>query len=233
MKRRPALTKNEMRPTTSPKCFRLHLAGGLHGVEHRDRGRERVGQFLHRRRARLLQVVRAHVHRIPLRQLGRREQDRVLDEPHRRRGRKHVGAAREIFLHDVVLRRALQLGARRALLVGHRDVEREQPGGRRVDGHRGVHLVERDLRRTARACRRDGRSARRPCRLRRWRGRGRSRSRSGSADRRRPKGRSGPWRGSCGRARSTRARSNAPNRCGKSRACRVAVASVMAPVRRL
>ncbi len=144
MKRRPALTKNEMRPTTSPNVFRLHLAGGFHGVEHRDRGRERVGQFLHRRRARLLQVVRAHVHRIPLRQLGRREQDRVLDEPHRRRRRKHVSAAREIFLHDVVLRRALQSCARRALLVRHRDVKREQPRGRRVDGHRGVHLGERD-----------------------------------------------------------------------------------------
>ena len=35
--------------------------------------------------------------------------------------------------------------ARRALLVGDRDVEREQPGGRRVDGHRGVHLGERDV----------------------------------------------------------------------------------------
>src|SRR5262249_22412643 len=28
---------------------------------------------------------------------------------------------------------------------GERDIEREQPGGRRVDGHRGVHLAERDL----------------------------------------------------------------------------------------
>ena len=125
--------------------FRLHLAGGLHGVEHRDRGRERVGQFLHRRRTRFLQVIGAHIHRIPLRHLRGREQDRVLDEPHRRRRRKHVSAAREIFLHDVVLRRALQLGAGRALLVRHRDVEREQPRRRRVDRHRGVHVAERDV----------------------------------------------------------------------------------------
>ena len=40
--------------------------------------------------------------------------------------------------------RARERCARRALLVGDRDVEREQPGGRGVDGHRGVHLAERD-----------------------------------------------------------------------------------------
>ena len=31
-----------------------------------------------------------------------------------------------------------------AVLLGDRDVEAEQPGGGRVDRHRGVHLVERD-----------------------------------------------------------------------------------------
>ena len=31
-----------------------------------------------------------------------------------------------------------------ALLVGERDIERQQPGGGGVDGHRGVHLAERD-----------------------------------------------------------------------------------------
>jgi hypothetical protein len=59
--------------------------------------------------------------------------------------RKYVCAAREIFLDDVVLRGALQFLARNPLLVGERDVEREQPGGRRVDGHRRVHLPERDV----------------------------------------------------------------------------------------
>ena len=39
---------------------------------------------------------------------------------------------------------ALQLGAVDAVLLGDRDVEGEQPGGGRVDRHRGVHLVERD-----------------------------------------------------------------------------------------
>jgi hypothetical protein len=30
------------------------------------------------------------------------------------------------------------------VLVGERDIEREQPRGRGVDGHRGVHLGQRD-----------------------------------------------------------------------------------------
>ena len=112
-KRRPALTKNEMRPTTSPKAPRRDRARRFHGVEHGDRGGERKGELLHRRRARLLQVIGAHVHRIPFRHLPGGEQDRVLGQPHRGRRREHIGAAREIFLDDVVLGGAVQLAARR------------------------------------------------------------------------------------------------------------------------
>ena len=122
----------------------LDLARRLHGVEHGHRGRQRKGEFLHRRRARLLQVVGAHVHRVPFRHLAAREQDHVLDQPHRGRGREHVGAARQIFLDDVVLDGALERRARRALLVGDRDVERHQPRRGGVDGHRGVHGGERN-----------------------------------------------------------------------------------------
>ena len=75
--------------------------------------------------------------------LGREDRD-VLDQPHRGRRRKHVGAARQIFLDDVVLDRAGQRSARRALLVGDRDVERHQPRRGGVDGHRGVHRGERN-----------------------------------------------------------------------------------------
>ena len=117
----------------------------LHGIEHGDRGRQRERQLLHRRRARLLQMVGAHVHRVPFRQFRGREQDHVLGQPHGGRRREHVGAAREIFLDDVVLGGALQGAAVYALLVRHRDIERQQPGGRGVDGHRGVHLAERDV----------------------------------------------------------------------------------------
>ena len=114
----------------------------------------------------------------------------------------------------------VSLVARRALLVGHRDVEREQPRRRGVDGHRRVHLARAGCRRAACACRPGARPARRPCRPRRAPARGRRRSRSASADRRRWRGRSGPWRGSCGRARWTWRRSSGPNRCGSARACR-------------
>ena len=113
----------------------LDRARGLHGVEHRDRRCERKREFLHRRRTRLLQVIGAHVDRVPLRHLAGGEQDHVLSEPHGGGGRKHVGAAGEIFLDDVVLRGPLQFLPRDALFVGERDIEREQPGGRRVDGH--------------------------------------------------------------------------------------------------
>ena len=51
---------------------------------------------------------------------------------------------REIFLDDVVLGGAGELRARDALLVGKRGIERQQPGGGGVDGHRRVHLAERD-----------------------------------------------------------------------------------------
>ena len=120
------------------------MARSSYRIEHADCGGERECQFLHRRRASFLEVIGADIDRIPFRHFLGREQDHVLGQPHRRRRRKHIGAARQIFLDDVVLRRALQLGARHALLVGERNIEREQPGGRRIDCHRRVHLAERD-----------------------------------------------------------------------------------------
>jgi hypothetical protein len=70
-KRMPAFTKKEMRPTTLREVGRGHLAARLHRVEHGDGGRQREGEFLHRRRAGLLQVVAADVHRVPLRHRDR------------------------------------------------------------------------------------------------------------------------------------------------------------------
>ena len=191
----PALTKKEMRPKTFGKSASETWPRRLDLVEHRDRGRERVGDLLHRRRAGLLQVVAADVGRVPVRHLVDREGDRVGDQPHRGLGREGVGAAREVLLDDVVLGRALELGALDPVLLGDGDVEAQQPGGGGVDRHRGVHLVERDAVEQRRACRPCGRSRRRPCRPRRGRGGGRGHSRSASAGRRRPRGRSGPWPG--------------------------------------
>src|SRR5262249_52168487 len=123
---------------------RFEVARRLHRVEHGERGGERKAEFLHRCRAGFLQVIGAHVHRIPLRQLARREQDHVPGQPHGGAGRKYVGAARQVFLDYVVLGRALQVAALDALLVGNGDVERQQPRRSGVDGHGGVHGVERD-----------------------------------------------------------------------------------------
>jgi hypothetical protein len=118
-----------MRPTTAG-TRRPAPARALHRVEHGDRGGEREGEFLHRRRAGFLQVIAADVHRIPFRHplehVG--EGDGVGDQRSDGFGREDVGAARQIFLDDVVLRRACSLARRRPVRVGHRDVERQQPG---------------------------------------------------------------------------------------------------------
>ena len=98
--------------------------GGLdalaRGVEHGDRVAHRVGDLLHRRGARLLQVVGADVDRIPLRDVLDRVGDHVGDQPHRGRGREGVGAAREELLDDVVLGGALEL------LLGRRPAPRRR-----------------------------------------------------------------------------------------------------------
>jgi hypothetical protein len=135
----------ERDPTEDPREVLVrHLATRLGLVEDGDRGRERVGDLLDRRRARLLEVVAADVDRVPARNIVDAERDRVRDQPHRGLGREGVRAAREVFLDDVVLGRPLELGAVDAVLLGDGDVEGEQPRGRRVDRHRGVHLVEGD-----------------------------------------------------------------------------------------
>ncbi len=99
-----------------------HLAARAHRVEHRNGVGQREGQLLHRRRARLLQVIAADVHRVPLGNLAVGEADRVGRQPERGLGREDVGSAREIFLDDVVLGRALQLGALDTLGFGRGDI---------------------------------------------------------------------------------------------------------------
>ena len=118
-------------------------------VEHRLGRGEREGKLLRRRRSRLLQMVGADIGRVPFRHLARGVDDHVLDQPQRRRGREDVGPAREILFQDVVLHRAGKFGLVGALLLGQRRIEREQPGCRGVDGHRGIHRVERDAREQA------------------------------------------------------------------------------------
>jgi hypothetical protein len=126
------------------ECLGRDFAGCLHGIENGDGCGERVGELLHWRRPCFLQMVGADVHRVPLRHLLCREQDGVLGEAERRRRREHVGAARQVFLDDVVLNGARQLGAGCARLVGDGNIKRQKPSCRRIDRHRGIHLVERN-----------------------------------------------------------------------------------------
>jgi hypothetical protein len=58
-------------------------------------------------------------------------------------GKTYVPAG-QVLLDDVVLGRPGELGGVGALLLGDRGVEGEQPHRRRVDGHRRVHVGQRD-----------------------------------------------------------------------------------------
>ena len=120
-KRTLEFTKKLMRPTTAGSSRLGDLARGAHAVEHADGGGQRVGDLLHRRGARLLQVVAAHVDRVPLGRVAHGVGDGVDGEPQARPGREDVGAAAQIFLDDVVLRRARQQRGVDALVlrVGH------------------------------------------------------------------------------------------------------------------
>ena len=113
----------------------VHVVSGFHAVEHGGCGGQRVGEFLFRRRARLLQMIGADVHRVPLRHRRIRVGGNVGDQPERRFGREDIRTAREVFFDNVVLHRALQFGRVRALLLGDRNIKGEQPTGGRVDGH--------------------------------------------------------------------------------------------------
>ena len=90
-------------------------------------------------------MIGAHVHRVPVRNLVDGVRNDFTGEAHRGIGREYEGPARQIFFDDVVLGRAAKVALVSALAFGSRDVQREQPGRRRVDRHRRVHLVERNL----------------------------------------------------------------------------------------
>ena len=143
-KRTPAFTKKLMRPTTAGSSDSLDLARGPHAVEHADGGGQREGDLLHRRGARLLQVVAAHVDRVPLGRVAHRVGDGVDGEAQARPGREDVGPAAQVLLDDVVLRRARQQRRVDALVLRVRHVEPEQPRRRGVDRHGGVHRLDRD-----------------------------------------------------------------------------------------
>ena len=108
---------------------RRDLSRVAYGVHHGLRRAQGVGQFLFGRGSGLLEVVAAHVDRVPLRQVLHGEGDGVHGEFHGRLGRKDVGSAREILFHDVVLRRAVQKSGIDAPPFRQGHVQRKKPGG--------------------------------------------------------------------------------------------------------
>ncbi len=115
--------------------------------------------------------------------------EEVGDDAHGGARREDVGAARDVFLEDVVLDGAGELADVRALLFGDGEVEREQDGGGGVDGHRGGDASRAGCRRRGCACLRCCRWRRRPCRPRPRPAGDRRRSPSAWAGRRRRRGR--------------------------------------------
>ena len=93
----------------------------------------------------LAHVVAADADGVPGRQVVLAPAEDVGDEPHRALGREDVGAAGDVLLEDVVLGGAADLREVGALLLGDRDVEGEEDRAGGVDGHRGRHLLERDV----------------------------------------------------------------------------------------
>ena len=154
-----------------------------------DRIRERERHLLDRRRSRFADVIPADRNRVPLRHLSLAEREDVRHDPERRLRRIDVGAARDVFLEDVVLNRSRERLRRHALPLADRDVQREQDDRRRVDGHRRRDLVERDaVEERGHVFDRIDRDAD-PADFARRRGCDRCRSRSASADRTRRSGR--------------------------------------------
>ena len=121
------------------------MSACFHGIEHGNGGGQGVGQFLLRRRTRFLQMVGADIHWVPFRNFCIAPAHHIRDQPQGGFGREHIGAAREVFLHDVVLCRPAQLLAVVAPLIGQRHIKRQHPGRRRIDRHRRVHRLQRQL----------------------------------------------------------------------------------------
>ncbi len=131
-------------PENRWEVFRRDFAAGFDCIEQGDRIGERHAQFLRRRRAGFLQMIRANIGRVPVGSLARAPGHNIGGDFQRRFGRENKGAARQIFFDDVILRGAAQRGALCPLFLRSNNIKRQQPGRRRIDRHRGVHLRKLD-----------------------------------------------------------------------------------------
>ena len=103
---------------------------------------QREGELLHRRRARLADVVAGDAHRIPVGIVLGAVLDRVDDELKGGEHRKEPLLLRDVFLENVVLKSAAHFLFGHALLFGDRQVHRQDHDGRAVDGHGGRDFAE-------------------------------------------------------------------------------------------
>ena len=130
------------------------LPGVADGVQDGDRSAHGIGDLLHRRRASLLEVVAADVGGVPVGNLSDRVGHHVRNQPQGGLGREDIGPTREVLLDDVILRCPRQrldhsrriIPSKHCLLLGNDLVHRQQPHSGGVDGHRGVHPRQRDVR---------------------------------------------------------------------------------------
>ena len=114
------------------------------GLRVGDPVREREGELLRSRRARLADVVPRDRDRVPARHPLGRVREEIRRDPHRRPRREDVVPAGDVLLEDVVLHRPAELRRLDALLLRDELVEQEQQRGRRVDRHRRRDVAERD-----------------------------------------------------------------------------------------
>ncbi len=121
-------------------------------AEPRPQGRFDVGNAIRQGKGQLLRggatglshVIAADADRIPSGQVVFRIREDVGHQTHGWLGRIDIGAARDVFLEDIVLHRPLQTPGIDTLLFGHRHIQGQQDGCGGIDGHRRTHLVERD-----------------------------------------------------------------------------------------
>ena len=114
------------------------------GLHVGDAVGQRECHLLHGRRSGLADVVTADGDGVEPRHLRRAVGEGVGGQAHAGVRREDVVAARHVLLEDVVLDGAAQLVGGHALALAHQAVEQQQHGGRRVDGHAGRDVAQRD-----------------------------------------------------------------------------------------
>ena len=124
----------------------VHIQAGCNGrADVSDGIGEREGDFLYGGRASFANVVAADGDSVPFGYLAGRPGEQVRDDAHGRARRVDIGAARNVFLQDVILDGSGDLGQIGALVARHQDIEAQQYRGRGIDGHRRGDAGQADV----------------------------------------------------------------------------------------